>query len=143
TCRGNTTNALGRGRTSLEDDASFALDGLLDAVQEFGRYLFGEALFHDDPEPLFEGVALEAGSAVGEVTPDASAPPPRELVVDVEIYLLERLLTGWLHGASAPSGTRPLRLANSHNARWSCLLPRWSLDMTVPMGMSRISAISL
>src|SRR5690606_18316900 len=129
----------GGAEPSLQNGAAFSLDGLLQTVQELGRNFLGETLFDDDPKPLFERIALETGSAVGEMAADASPTPPRELVVDVQIYLLDRLLTGWLHGASAPSGTSPLRLANSHNARCNCFLPRWSLDMTVPMGMSRRS----
>ena len=41
------------------------------------------------------------------------------------------------------SATSPRSRTVSHNARCRAFLPRCSLDMTVPIGMSKISAISL
>ena len=69
--------------------------------------------------------------------------PPGQFTIEVEIYLGQRLVTVFTHGRSAPSGTSPRLLANSHNVLWSCFLPRCSRDITVPIGTSSISAISL
>ncbi len=52
-------------------------------------------------------------------------------------------LPGYVYLASSAAPTNPLALPRSINAFWSALLPRWIRLMTVPMGTSVMSAISL
>ena len=61
-----------------------------------------------------------------------------KLAVEKSINLVDRLVA--VHSVGP---TNPCSCAKSNNLCWSCFLPLCSRDMTVPMGTSRISAISL
>src|ERR1700683_2255211 len=103
-----------------------------------------------------------AGTAEVEVDPDHLAALLGQLAIEIRVQLVHRPLA--VAGHAAPSGgvrlsalahvrhsldppctlpTRPRASATSCNAFCSALLPRWIRLMTVPMGTSVISEISL
>ena len=118
---------------------------------------------------LLESVGADAGPAQVEVPGDLDPPLLGQLAVEVEVEPLDRLVTAdearrrlrcvctraryavsicshrqsphYLASSDAP--TRPRDLPTSTNAFCRAFLPRWILLMTVPMGTSVISAISL
>ena len=88
------------------------------------------------------GLVLEGAAArrtVDEVLPDHDASLLGQLVVDVLVDVLDCVLTT-AHGVGS---TSPCSTARFHNFLCSAFLPRCSRDITVPIGTSRISAISL
>jgi len=115
----------------------------------------------DPPKILFESVRATAGWALVEMGADRLTGVVRDRAVEKSVDLPKRLFTLWsAHltseleasparspvGAAPAAGvsdTMPLVLANSYNSFCNAFLPRWSRLMTVPIGTSRISAISL
>ena len=101
----------------------------------------------DPPDLDLEAEALRARRALVEVPGDGSALPHRQLTVEVFVDAEDRVVA--VHLAVQPPvaestrGRRLLRSAYSHNRFCSCFLPRWMRLITVPIGTSRISAISL
>jgi len=91
-------------------------------------------------EPALEEKALIALPAAMEVPLHSHPPKPDHLPVDVAMRQGQGLLAAVLH-ADVP--TVPRRSLISHNAFSSAFLPRWSRDITVPMGTSMMRAISL
>ena len=149
---------------------SSALTVVLPAFLVEGRgHPLDQALGHpvlapvgDDPAQL--GLELgrsAAGAAVVQMDPDLLAPHLGELAVEVVVQLVHRFLAVQGRAEQArcvgvfahvpghslvPPGTLPTSpraSATSCNAFWSALLPRWIRLMTVPMGTSVISEISL
>src|ERR1700722_15874096 len=147
---------------------AFFVDGLGHTADEaVGHPVL--AAVGDDPAQLgFEVRRAVAGRAPVEVDADLFAPLHRELAVEIVVQLVHRLLAVDGHPEEAfgahwpafgvltlahvlahsldPPGTLPTRpraSATSCNAFWRALLPRWILLITVPMGTSVISAISL
>ena len=118
-----------------------------------------------------ESVGPDAGAAQIEVTGDLHPPLLGELAVEVEVQPFDGLVASdeprdirrpvtrfrcrfaryfpishWSRSpylALSPAPTRPLVLPRSTNAFCSAFLPRWIRLITVPMGTSVISAISL
>src|SRR6516165_3175125 len=113
----------------------------------------------------FELGRAPAGAAIVEVDPDLLPALLCQLAVEIGVQLVHRLFAVDLDPEQAgrprrgvlllfhvfahsldPPGTLPTRpraSATSCNAFWSALLPRWILLMTVPIGTSVISEISL
>src|SRR5918996_1554220 len=128
------------GRSGLPRRAAFRLDrdespdpnG--DLVRESGL----EAAFppNDLADPEAELAAIEAAGATEQVPLDLHPLRRPHLAVEVRLELPQRPLA--VHHV-----TRPRSRITSHNRRSRALLPRCSRDITVPIGTSRISAISL
>src|SRR5688572_6868786 len=112
--------------------------GLGDALPEVLGGLF--AAFHGDQlaQLGLEIEGLQARHALVEVVLDVGPAGVIELPVEEVVEPLD----GVVAVAHHRSPTRPRAIPNSNNAFWSALLPRWSLLITVPIGMSSISAIS-
>src|SRR5687768_6659250 len=115
------------------------VDGLGHAeAQRLGHLV--AALHGDDLAQLgLEVERLQAREAVVEVLLDVGPAGVVELAVEEVVQPMD----GVVAVAHHRSPTRPCAIPKSYNAFCSALLPRWSLLMTVPMGTSRISAISL
>src|SRR6516165_4961573 len=144
---------------------TFLFDGLgHPADQAFGHAVLAPVGDHLAQLRLELGRA-PAGSAVVEVDPDLLPADLRQLAIEIGVQLVHRLFAVHLdpeqvrgarcgvlllvhvlaHSLDPPGTlpTRPRASATSCNAFWSALLPRWILLMTVPMGTSVISEISL
>src|SRR5919108_3289802 len=95
------------------------------------------ALPPDDlPNPNPELTAVEAAGAPEQVALHLGPGRLGQLAVQIGLQLQERPLA--VHHV-----TKPRSRLTSHNRRSRALLPRWRRDITVPIGTSRISAISL
>src|SRR5918996_2619931 len=90
----------------------------------------------DLSDPEAELAAVEAAGATEEVPLDLDLGRRPQLAVEVRLEFPQRPLA--VHHV-----TRPRSRITSHNRRSRALLPRCSRDITVPIGTSRISAISL
>src|ERR1700722_2059340 len=145
---------------------AFFVDGLGHAADEAVRYAVLAPVGNDLAQLGFEAGGAAAGPAPVEVDPDFRAPFLRQLAVEIVVQDMDRLLAVdgraeepvRVHGPAVlalchvlahsidPPGrlpTRPRASATSCNAFCSALLPRWILLMTVPIGTSVISEISL
>ena len=87
--------------------------------------------------------ALHAGVAVGQVHLDLLLHRDVELTVEERLDLHGASPCTWARSQASSSSTSPRSFAVSHNAFWSAFLPRCNRDITVPIGVSMISAISL
>jgi hypothetical protein len=101
---------------------------------------------------LLDVELFEAGLAHGEVVADRVAGSFVDLVVQELVHALEYLLTVVercmlgsfdVHVVLASARLMPRSRAYSANRLRSCVLPRLSRDITVPIGVPMISAISL
>src|SRR6185437_12808609 len=144
---------------------------LVDGLGDTGQQVIGDtvltAVGDDHPQFGLEAGGVGARAATVQVEGDLRPPLLGELAVEVVVELMDGLVaihvaarapssrcyplsshgTASCHGGHspgrAPDPTSPRACANSCNAFWSALLPRWIRLITVPMGTSVISAISL
>src|SRR5690606_13402724 len=111
----------------------------------------GRRLAAGAPQQLLDAALelglAEAGRALLEVRAQPAGVDLGDLGVDVLLEALERLLAPALLAhrllAHRPSLTSPSSRAWSASSVRSCRRPRCSRDITVPIGVSMISAISL
>src|SRR5262245_44574684 len=104
-------------------------------LPKLGPHLLLGRLADIDPQALLEAVAPPARVARVEMELGRDPLLLREDVVEVRLHHLLAVRTRIDHvpaSSKAVSASCPLRIR----------LPRWSLDITVPTGMSRISAAS-
>src|ERR687891_463377 len=90
----------------------------------------------DLADPEAELAAVEAAGATEEVPLDLDLRRRPQLAVEVRLEFPQRPLA--VHHVTRPRSPTP-----PQNRRSRALLPRCSRDITVPIGTSRISAISL
>ena len=124
-----------------------AVDLLDDAFAEVGGCHVGRAAVAQlIEEPSFEAEALTAVVAAVEVETDLLELPRRELHVEERVETRDAVVA--VHFAhpfrgDGRSAAIPRSCARSKSRFWRNFRPRWSRDITVPMGMPSISAISL
>src|SRR2546421_5754812 len=127
----------------------YVANGPGDAQAQLGRHVV-PALPGDEDAQL--GVEVErggAGRAMLQVAGDEETLRFGQLSVQIVVDLVDRFAAvqceplGDAQWAGPVPVARPFSTANSHNRFWSCFLPRCSRLITVPMGISRMSAISL
>src|SRR5215831_11341998 len=106
--------------------------------RELHAQLFGHRLVHRlphvDPQALLELVAPAAVHTLGEMCLRLGHLLVGEDMVEVRLHHLFAVRAGVFHVASSR--------ADSASSRFRMRRPRWSLDITVPTGMSRIWAAS-
>src|SRR3954447_9477963 len=128
-------------------------------VTERLRRVLGARPCHQCLHGPLEVVLLQAGPALVEMVLDLREVGVRQLVVDEEEHPLEDLGAVLVLGGTTRSGARglahrpspfaavaadrPRLRAYSWSMSRSCRRPRCSRDITVPIGVSMISAISL
>src|SRR4029077_1717242 len=103
-------------------------------LPELCRHLFRYRLAHGDPQALLELVAPLAVHALGEMCLRLILLLLGEDMVEVRLHRLLAVRRALHHVASSR--------AASASSRFRMRRPRWSLDITVPTGMSRIWAAS-
>ncbi len=136
---------------------------VVDAPAEIlGNVVFAAAGDHH-PQISLEIEGMKAGGAIIQMAPDLHAPFLGELAVEkgvepfdclsaVDFVLLlphirlpspTSLETDLRQRPASGDPTRPRSTAKSANVFWSAFLPLWILLITVPIGTSVMSAISL
>jgi hypothetical protein len=140
----------------LWPDKLSAMGGLvIEGFPQLGQEAIGDFLRKTLPDhnlqPALKVEAAVARSATVEMRPDAVGRRFVHLFVEIFVETFQGFVTVVCagvdavvvrHGLSAFSGSSPRLLANSHNVFCIAFLPRCSLDITVPIGISRMSAIS-
>lgn len=135
---------------------------LLDPDPEGFGHIHRMRLRRDDhPEFGFEIKGLEAGTTGLEVGHDLGSVRLVEFLIEECVDLGQRPFAvrcpgnwrdgsgvvvvghGGFQGASGTASVSPRSMAKSCNCIWSAFLPRCSRLITVPIGISRSSAISL
>ena len=117
-------------------------------IDQAGGKGFVGALGGDDLLQLgLQVVGVEALHALVEMVEHLLAFLVRQLAVEEQLEVADRLLAIF-HGSqvllsAAAGGMKPWASAYSYNDFCIAFLPRCSRDITVPIGMSSISAISL
>jgi len=171
--RGAGGAGVGRGGVGRSFGAGGALlpQGLGYTVPQSIRYPILAAIGHQLAELSLKPIGADARPAQVEVAGDLDATLLGQFAVEVGVEPLDRLLAAdeagqgfgrarsshliryavsfkshpqsphYLDSSDAP--TRPRALPTSTNAFCRAFLPRWILLMTVPIGTSVISAISL
>jgi len=122
-----------RPRASLPGKPECLAD-LKELFPKLGRHPLVRRLAHVDPQALFELVAPLAVHALGEMCLRLILLLLGEDMVEVRLHHLLAVRAGVHHVASSR--------ADSASSRFRMRRPRWSLDITVPTGMSRIWAAS-
>src|SRR3979411_60389 len=100
-------------------------------------------------EMFFETEFLQARTTLVQMTPEQLTPLAVALIVQEQPQLAEHLAAVGLvripaaHDATSASRRNPRSRATPVSMSRNCLRPRCSRDITVPIGVPMISAISL